>query len=59
MKYDKCKTCRYKGRPRISFPCSRCKNDNIIPLTCKECRHDCNANSSRKSIIPCKDFEWD
>ena len=58
MKYNKCKGCEYKGRPQISFPCSRCEKDKQHPLTCKDCRQECYRDKKRKSLITCKDFEW-
>jgi len=54
MKYKQCNDCRYKGRPQMSYPCSRC-DSTFIPLTCRECRYEC----IKKSIVPCKNFEWD
>ena len=54
MKYEKCKKCKYNKRPQHAFPCTRCKKNEQHPLTCDDCRYDCN----KKGITTCNEFKW-
>jgi hypothetical protein len=59
MKYKKCDTCPYRKRPQHVFPCTRCKENEQYPLTCRDCRYKCYENTGRKSLVTCKEFRWD
>jgi len=59
MKYKKCTNCQYKDRPQNAYPCSRCEENKQYPLTCRDCRSQCYRYGNRKSLIICKNFEWD
>ena len=56
-KYEKCEICDFNNRQSTIFPRSECKEAEQVPVTCYECIHyQCGG---RKSIRPCKKFEWD
>ena len=63
-KLEKCKKCKYKDRPKHTFPCSKCIEDNMscAPLTCEDCNYAwCGCvirGKNERRMRPCDNFEW-
>ena len=61
---DKCIDCQWNGRPKYSFPCSRCLSENMkyALVTCMDCRQwwGCSKRGKfKRRLQPCDWFEWD
>lgn len=61
---EKCKRCKFKNRPKHTYPCTKCIDENMpcAPLTCEDCEGAWGYCSKRgkheRRMRPCSDFKW-